>query len=207
MESNNHVVQLNSQDLIGEGVYQKCYTHPAMVNLCIKIEKPSAPDTRLINEIKHWKRISKKRIDANDSLFFSKYYGTVETNLGIGHIYDLIVDEHTHEVSRTLEHYLLTPTEGINDDMLKIGWNRLLQLMVKYKVIANDLRAKNICCKRLHDKGVELVLIDGVGHRDFIPLVNHIQFLARRKIERRLIKHKLVHLEVHRNFLLPEYSV
>lgn len=137
---------------------------------------------------------------------FSKYHGTIKTNLGIGYVFDLIKDETNGEVSKTLEYYLLNPTDGISDKMLKDEFNRLIQMMIKYKVIANDIRSKNICCKILKDGAIQLIHIDGVGHRDFIPLVNWSSFLAKKKIERRLIRFNLHDLDIQRDYLRELYK-
>lgn len=146
-------------------------------------------------------------IKKNDYQFFSVYHGTLETNLGTGYVFDLISDETTNNISKTLEYYLLNATDGISDHMLKDGFKKLIQLMVNYKIIANDIGSKNICCKILKDNTIQLIHIDGLGHRDFIPFVNWFSFFAKKKIERRLIKHNLHDLDIHRNGLKRLYKV
>ena len=201
-----NIIKISNDDFIGEGVYQKCYRHPYDHNLCIKISKQEIEKTRLANEINYWKKISNKVIKKNDYQFFIKYHGALETSLGIGYVYDLIKDETNDEVSKTLEYYLLNSTDGISDEMLKDGFKNLIQLMVKYKIIANDIRSKNICCRILKDRTIQLIHIDGLGHRDFIPLVNYFRFFAKKKIERRLIRFNLHDLDIHRDYLKELYK-
>lgn len=195
------MIEIKNEYFIAEGIFQKCYKHPSNHDLCIKISKVNIETTRLANEIKYCKKISKKTIKKNNYQFFSKFHGTVETNLGVGYIFDLIKDETTQDISKTLEYYLLHQDPEISDEMLNTGFDRLVQLMVDYKVIANDIRAKNICCRILKDKTIELIHIDGLGHRDFIPLVNWSSYFAKKKIERRLLKYSLHDLDVQRNYL------
>jgi len=197
-------ILLNKDLFIKEGIRQKCFMHPDDENLCIKIAKPNIDKKRLINETKYWARYSKKKIKSNDYPFFPRYYGTIETNLGIGHVFDLIRDETTDEYSKTLDYYLLNSVDFINDGILEATFKKLIQLMARYRVIANDIKPENICCKILSDNTVQLVLIDGVGHRDFIPLVDWSAFFAKKKIQRRLLKLNLHDLNIQRNYLLKE---
>ena len=196
-----NMIKINNDNFFGEGNCQRCYIHPSNNDLCIKISKQNIVCRGLFNEIKFWSRYSKKRIQTSEYQFFAKYHGAQETNLGTGNIFDLIKDETTNEVSKTLEYYLLNPTDGIDNKMLKTAFEELIHLMVKYKVIATDLKAGNICCKILKNKTVKLILVDGVGHRDFIPLVDWSDFFARKKIERRLVRLNLHDLDKQRNSL------
>ena len=201
------MIKIESKHLVAEGVYQKCYRHPSDHNLCIKTSKQNIETSRVAYEVKYCEKISKKRIKKGDYQFFSKFHGTVETNLGDGYVFDLIKDETTQEISKTLEYYLLYPDPEISDETLKIAYERLIQLMVKYKIIANDIRSKNICCKILEDKTIELIHVDGLGHRDFLPLVDWFSYFAKKKIERRLVKFHLHDLDVQRDYLKTLYKL
>ena len=200
------MIKIGNEHFIAEGEYQKCYRHPSNQNLCVKISKKNIETSRLAYEIKYCKKISKIKIKKKDYHFFSTFHGTVETNLGKGYVFDLIKDETNQEISKTLEYYLLNQSAIISDQMLKVSFERLIQLMGKYKIIANDIRAKNICCKILEDNTIELIHIDGLGHRDFIPLVNWFSYFAKKKIERRLLRFDLHDLDVQRDYLISLYK-
>ena len=73
--------------------------------------------------------------------------------------------------------------------------------MVKHKVIANDIISKNICCKILNDQSIQMIIIDGVGHRNFIPLVDWFSYFAKKKIDRRLLKKQMHDLNAQRKYL------
>jgi len=201
------MIDINKLQFIAEGVFQKCFKHPSNDDLIIKISKQNIETTRLANEIKYCKYISKKTMKKDDYQFFSTFEGTVDTTHGTGYVFNLIRDETTQYTSKTLEYYLLNPNSEISDQMLNTAFDRLIKLMIKYKIIANDIRAKNICCRILKDNSIELIHIDGLGHRDFIPLVNWFSYFAKKKIERRLRLFNLHDLNEHRKDLKTLYNV
>ena len=197
---------LKEENLLAEGAIQKCYFHPNDERLCIKIDK-NLGDIRLVHEINYSKKISKKNFNTFDYPFFAKHHKEIETNLGNGHVYDLVRDETTGNVSKTMSHYLLNKEENITDESLKNAFDRLIKMMIKHKVIANDLQSHNICCKILKNNTIEMVLIDGLGHRDFLPLVDWFSYFAQKKIERRLVKHHFTNFENQRNYLKEFYGL
>ena len=195
------MIELNDSHFMAEGVYQKCYRHPDEANLCVKISKQDLETSRLLYEINYFKKISKKNWKRFEYPFFTKYHGEIETNLGTGFVYDLVTDETTGEISKSMEYYLLYPHPLLPDDVLQKAFDRLIKMMIKHRVIANDIRSKNICCKIMKDNSIQMIMVDGVGHRDFIPIVEYSSFFAKKKILRRLVKHDLHDLEVQREFL------
>lgn len=195
------------ENFLAEGTYQECYIHPSNKNLCIKIDKAPDQITRLSNEINYIKRISKKKIKDTDYIFFSRYKGQIETNLGKGYVYELIRDEQTQEVSKTLYYYLwLMEDNPIDNNKLDTAYSLLIDLMIKYKIVANDIRLKNICCKILSDNTIQLIHIDGLGHRDFLPLVDWFSFFTKKKVKRRLIRFDLQNLDIQRNLIKAKYE-
>ncbi|MFK7781969.1 YrbL family protein, partial [Psychroserpens sp.] len=151
--------------------------------------------------INYFKKISKKNWKKFEYTFFTRYYGQVNKNLGDCFVDEFITEETTDKISKTMEYYLLNPDPNVTDDMLREAFNRLKRLMIKHRVIANDIRSKNICCKILKNGSIQMIMVDGVGHRDFIPIVEWSSYFAKKKIERRLIKHDLHDIEIQRAFL------
>ncbi len=81
---------------------------------------------------------------------------------------------------------------------VSIYWYSTTGVLVQ---IIRDLMGKNICCKILKNKSIELIIIDGVGHRDFIPLVEWFHFFTKRKINKIFYKNKLNSMDEHRDWL------
>lgn len=195
------MIIIKEEDFIAEGSSQKCYVHPEDINLCIKVITKDIKDTRLGYEINYIKKISNKKFRNLDYLFFSKHHKEIKTNLGTGHVYDLIRDEDTGKVSKTMADYLVDENSRLSDDTLYKNFKKLIELMVKHKVIANDLYSTNICCKILKDGSIQMIFIDGLGHKDNIPLVDWFSFFTRKKIDRRLTRHRFNNLNDQRQHL------
>jgi len=193
------MIEIEEKHYIGQGKLQKCYIHPDNDNLCLKIKiKEQYENPRVNREVKYYKKIQKKNI-ANP--FFAKYHGEVNTNLGVANIYDLIKDETTNNVSLTMDHYLKMDNSPFSDELFISKLEKLKKQMIEHKIIIRDLMGKNICCKILKNKSIELIIIDGVGHRDFIPLVEWFHFFTKRKINKIFYKNKLKSMDEHRDWL------
>ena len=99
------MIFIDKENYISEGKTRICYEHPDNKDLCIKVMKPAHKDAEfLIKEIQYYKKIQEK--NKNYALtFFANYYGTIDTNLGLGYLFDLIRD-HNGKISLPLKSYL-----------------------------------------------------------------------------------------------------
>lgn len=179
------MLELGDNNYIAQGDNRICYQHPNDKNLCVKVDK-NQQEMDSYQEVKYYKKLEKKDFSNFDYQFFSKYYGQTETNLGIGFIYDLILDETTQVISNTLQYCLDAGT--IENSTLASAINRLKQQMIKHRVFVSNLYPKNICCKILSDHSIELILVDALGHRDFFPLIEYFQTLAEKKVNRHFVR-------------------
>ncbi|PHO16786.1 hypothetical protein CPU12_13860, partial [Malaciobacter molluscorum LMG 25693] len=82
------MILLNNIEAIGKGTNRLCFIHPQDENKCIKITY-SNDFSESLKEIKYYKFLQKKNISWK---FLVKYYGSVETSLGKGEIFDLVRD-------------------------------------------------------------------------------------------------------------------
>lgn len=165
--------------------------------MCIKVKiNENHKDLRVDREVKYYKKIQKKNIK---NPFWAKYHGTVDTNLGTGYVFDLVKDEASDNVSKTVSEYLNMENSPITHKNFEDEFLKIKNEMIKHKVIVRDITGRNVCCKILDDNSIKLIIIDGIGHRDFIPLVEYFQFLAERKINKiynikgleSMVKHKM----------------
>lgn len=195
------MITIKDEHYISEGLARKCYYHPNDNNLCVKIGKPEVDVAHLYKEINYFKKIKNKDISKFDYQFYAEYHGEVETNLGVGFVYSLVKDETSQNISLTLRHYLEMKDAPFKDDELVEALERLKQQMIKHKVFVGDLRARNICCKILVDNSLELIVVDGLGHRDFLPFADWFTFFAKKKVERRFLRSNMYSLTAQRALL------
>ena len=192
---------LNKDHYIGEGEIRFCYYHPDNMNLCVKIPRETTTRNYTLKEIKYFKKLSKRYKRNYSYKFFSDFQGEVLTNHGLGQIFDLILDYNSNEVSKTLEYYLLH-SNIVSDDKIESALIKLKQMMIKHRVFTRDLRSRNICCRLINSKNdIELIIIDGIGHRDFFPLADWFYYFSRKKVERIFKRWKFNSLSEQREFL------
>ncbi len=195
------MIEISKENYIGQGLHQKCYVHPENKFFCLKLKiKKKVIDPRVDREIQYYKKIKKK----GTFDFLAQYHGKEITNLGIADVYDLIKDETTNEVSLSVYDYLKMKDSLFSDDLFVLEFEKLKEKLIKNKIIVRDLTAKNVCCKVLKDNSIKLIIIDGVGHRDFIPLVEYFSFFTRRKINKIFAVKKLHNMKEHRDLLLKK---
>jgi len=195
------VLILSKDHYIGEGEIRFCYYHPDDMNLCVKIPRENTTRNYTLKEIKYFKKLSKRNKQKYGYKFFSDFQGEVLTNLGLGQKFDLIRDYSSNEVSKTLEHYLLHSSK-ISDNKIESAIMTLKQMMIKHRVFTRDLRSRNICCRLVNSNNdIELIIIDGIGHRDFFPLADWFYFFSKKKVERIFERWKFNSLSDQRKFL------
>lgn len=195
------MIELKQAHYIAEGLERKCYYHPTNNKLCVKIGKEGVAPERLDLEIAYFNKIKRKKKNAYDYAFYADFHGKEETNLGIGYVYDIVKDETTGALSLPLRDYLEMETPPFSDKVIYEALERLKKQMITHKVFVGDLRARNLCCKILKDNSIELIVIDGIGHRDFFPFADYFGYFAKKKVERRFLKANLHSLAAQRKLL------
>lgn len=175
------MINIDSSSIIGKGLHRECYVHPKNKNLCVKVVV--AGDSKEIQREKKYYSLLERRDISWEML--AKFYGFVETNLGQGAIFDLIRD-HDDEISKSLAYYLAS-SERTESHYL--GLSRSISLLKEYlyqqKVITMTLKPKNILFKKIGHEDGRLVIVDGIGNSDLIPVCNYSTYLARKKILRK----------------------
>ena len=110
----------------------------------------------------------------------TKYYGTVETNLGTGYVYDRIVDFDGKPSQTISERYKI--------EELKDNWKELDEIISKLKkymwdnrIITTALRPHNVLCHRISETEIIPVICDSMGVTTRIPVVLYCPWLCHRK--------------------------
>ena len=166
---------LAEKDFLGKGISKKVYYHPGDKNKCIKISIDSTQDTDTREELRY-RRVCKKMLEQSSLL--TKYFGTVETNLGTGHVFELVRD-YDGNVSETLESMIFR-----EKDISKI-----YELLQKFKktffeelIIVQQLYPYNLLIQRISEQENRIRIVDDIGmHRVLIPLTFFSKTLIRRR--------------------------
>ena len=93
------MIKIDKNSLVGKGLHRECYRHPENKNHCIKIIVAGGPEESR-RETRYYRHLENRNISWD---MIPRYHGVVKTNLGIGSVFDLIVDQNG-TVSKTLEY-------------------------------------------------------------------------------------------------------
>ena len=110
------------------------------------------------------------------------FHGLVDTSLGKGAIFEMVQDD-DKRLSKSLDYYLAQNDKRFNSWVIK-EIEALKQSLYDHWVTCYDLNPTNILVQRLGFDEFRLVVIDGIGHNQFIPLVSYSRILARKKLMR-----------------------
>jgi hypothetical protein len=93
-----------------------------------------------------------------------RYYGEIETNLGKGSVFDLVMD-YNDTVSKTLVYYFSS------DDKTEEHYNGLSEslyflkdYLLQHQIITLTLDPKNIACQKINARNFRLFIIDNIGN-------------------------------------------
>lgn len=170
------MLTLTSGDLIASGGHRSCYYHPQNPNRCIKILHSDSAVRDETREIQYFNVLSRRKINWQ---MIARLYGKVETSLGSGVEFDLIRDN-DGAVSRPLAWYLEQHDPALNQAAV-VATEQVVNNLLDQNVIFRDLIAENILLQKLGENRFNPVVVDGIGHNDFIPLCNYSAYLGRKK--------------------------
>lgn len=179
---NNKILKLTEELFYGKGTHKKCYRHPDDSKKCIKMAYSAYGQKDLDRELAYLKVLNSRW---GGKSILPEYYGTVETTLGIGHVYEFIIN-HDGSSCKTLEDFLN------DEEVLKENYNMLHQALLNLKayllengIITMGLFPENILFQK-NDKGIYVIrLVNDMGSAALIPLEYYIGFIARIRINKR----------------------
>ena len=111
------------------------------------------------------------------------FYGLVQTNFGVGGTYQLIKDEATSAISRPLDSIAIDEL-GHRYDEISAAFNELIKSLFDEGIILCDPHPGNIVVQEFINSPPRLVFVDGIGHYNFIPIVDVSTSLSRQKLAR-----------------------
>lgn len=165
--------------LIASGAHRLCFIHPEDPQKCIKViySTSETAQKEIKRELSYYRFLNSYLTDWSG---ITKYYGTVETNLGTGYVYDRIVDFDGKSSQTISERYKI--------EELKDNWKELDEIISKLKkymwdnrIITTALRPHNVLCHRISEKEIVPVICDSMGVTTRIPVVLYCPWLCHRK--------------------------
>lgn len=112
-----------------------------------------------------------------------EYFGSVETDLGIG-IVTKLFRNHDGSYPTNLEQHI---PHGV-DDQLETALTEFKNWLREELFLTRDLLPHNIIVVRTTAQTCKLVIVDGLGNSEFIPISSWIRAAARKKIQRKIDK-------------------
>lgn len=167
--------------LIGKGSEKECYLHKSDNTRCLKIAHVNTCK-QVKREIKYFEYLRKTgKIQAT---FVPKFYGAFKTPEFIGYEQECFLDRNkggSFDVACPLWQCLKSSDcnkEQIRNELLLLKYE-----MVKFNIICNDLHEGNIFWIQ---NGLisKMVIIDGFGSSELIPLCKYFNYFGKKKIER-----------------------
>lgn len=175
------MINIQPSDLIGTGVHRKCYIHPENADQCIKIVYRGGR-AETIREQKYYRYLAQRGIPWK---MLVQFHGNIETNLGMGAVFDLIRD-YDGNTSKTLDRYFKSTDETtVSYENIFQCLRQLKHYLLEYNIITMALKPRNILYKRLSQTTGRCVIVDNIGNSDFIPICTYNKFFGNKKIKRK----------------------
>ena len=192
------MIELNGITPFAAGGNRKCFVHPEKPDRCLKVVHPGLlekikknqpwykklrPESSFDDNLREQEAYNQKSLKRNDQVAYkhlAKWYGMVETSIGMASETELI--KNNDEIAQTLEDYLFT--NGLTDE-IKNSIEEFQDWLRANLILTKNLIPHNIVIKVERDKMI-LKIVDGLGSKAFFPLPRFSDFFAKRYVERRI---------------------
>ncbi|MDE0661513.1 MAG: YrbL family protein [Gammaproteobacteria bacterium] len=204
-------LRLHDLEPFAIGGTRRCYVHPDDETRCVKVLRTDRTPQARRAVASGWRRFKGlasfddqrketkayrhlRRRGQLDYTHVPRFYGTVETDQGAGIVTALFRD-YDGGYPKNLEELLPL---GMTD-ALEQAISEFKQWLRRELFLTRDLLPHNIIAVAARPARYRLVIVDGIGNSEFIPLSHWFTFCARAKIERKIRK-----FDYRTRILLPE---
>ena len=165
---------LTEENILGRGTNKIVYYHPEDADKCIKFSLDESDETDMQHELRY-RRICKEQVE--HSTLLTKYYGTVDTNLGTGHVFELVRD-FDGRLSETFLAVLLREkaSPAVYKALAMFKKKLFAEQVITYKIFPG-----NFIVQRIAEQESRIRLIDGIGMHVLIPLDYYSKTIAKRR--------------------------
>ncbi|GAA3904902.1 hypothetical protein GCM10022228_13840 [Halomonas cibimaris] len=170
---------LSRWKIVGRGDERICYQHPDDPARCIKLSRrEKAKQTR--RERRYFRRLKRRGVPFT---LIPEFFGAVEKAGMIGIEQQLVLDERG-ALPPDVRKYAAQPLTPGQIARFRDGLEALKAYLLAYNVVPCDLVMSNLLVIEQED-ATTVMLIDGLGASEAIPLAEYIPWLGRRKIRRK----------------------
>jgi hypothetical protein len=195
------MLQLRHTRPLFVGGTRYCFQHPQHADRCVKVLRPDRTGSarrQLRRDVKRWlparflddqrKEIVAYRHlqrEASEQLwrFVPRYHGTVETDMGIG-----IVTQLLRNADGSWPANLRSLLAGEVSAALIEGIDEFLDAVARLRILTRDLLAHNIIAVLEADGRYRVMVVDGLGNAEWIPLASWFDQFAVRKTARKIAR-------------------
>ncbi|WP_081695700.1 YrbL family protein [Oxalobacter paraformigenes] len=168
---------------IGKGSERLCFRSPGNPGNVIKVS-PVSNAKQTIREIRYFQYLERQDVPFTH---IPKFKGIIELEGYIGFEQELILDKEGN------------PAPSLGDFMGSIRWpgfpsslkgnkeglfKDLFDYLYRFNIVVCDLVLSNILVDDRSDRP-KLVLVDGLGCNEFLPVAQYLPFMGRKKIARK----------------------
>lgn len=174
-------INIEENSYFAKGTHKKCYLHPGNKELCIKIPYSKEGLIDINREIKYQNILN--NINKRPSCM-PNYYGTIETNMETGYIFDYI-KEKDGSACATLDTFI--NDLNLFDENISAIINSLQEFKeeyFKYQIVSMDIYPGNLLFQKKEDNSYKVYFINDLGDSSFLHLSYYIEFLRKKKCKR-----------------------
>lgn len=173
-------LELSDSLIIGRGTHKITYHHPTCSHLCVKILFQQN-DIDMQRELKY--RATRKQ----SSQLLPKYWGTINTNLGTGYIFEKILD-FDNSLSLTLDEYIKNGFATMNETKLK---NHIKEILLSFqkswfkeKIVVSNIELVNFMVQRKSPTETYIKIVDNIGTPVLVPIAYYFDYFVTKRAEK-----------------------
>lgn len=192
-------IELSNREPFAIGGTRECYLHPDNETRCIKVlrsdrtpreRRKATRGIRKFRSLRHWDDQQKEQLAYQELTarhgtrlwdHIPKFHEAVETDLGLG-IVTTVFRNYDGDFPLNLDQQIPL---GI-DEPLQAAITEFKQFLRSELVLTRNLLPHNIIAVRAAADSCKLVIVDGLGNSEWVPISSWFKAVARLKIERKI---------------------
>lgn len=171
-------LELTDELFIAKGTQKAVYHHPNDKDKCVKVKIIEKNDD-MNKELKYRQSLQRRNLHLS---MLPEYYGTVETNLGIGYVFEYIRDfdgNRSYEINEYLDNpQMIEDKLGMNVSSLMFLFK---EIYFKEKPVLSNVELCNFLVQRTKTGENKIRVVDNLGTPVAIPLVYYFDYFLNRR--------------------------